>query len=203
MKKNLYFIFIAASFALLAVTPGRLAYGIPLILELNLLLAGASAFNELTKKIDLGDLHEILTLAFIIFLAIFFKQLLILYSPVVALTLSFAVYLPAVSAFLLACVFSNQGNALAKNAGLGARFSAFAFLFFLLRDILGYGSISLPARNGIVEALLFDSYKTSFFSLFASAPGAVMLLAACMAFLLAVQKKMNAIEKSGTGDEND
>ena len=45
MKKNLYFVFIAASFALLVSAPGRLAYGLPLIIELIALSAGASLFG--------------------------------------------------------------------------------------------------------------------------------------------------------------
>lgn len=203
MKKNLYFVFIAASFALLISAPGRIAYGLPLIVELNLLSIGATAFNSLAKKINLGALEEILSLSFIIFATVLYKQFLTLFSPVLSLTLSFSIFLPAASAFLLGGVFSNQQNALASNAALTAKFSAFAFLFFALRDILGYGTISLPAPNGIKEAVLFDSYSTSFLSFFASVPGAFLIFALCASLLLTAQTRLNVLEKSGALDEND
>lgn len=202
MKKNLYFIFIAASFALLASAPGRLAYGLPLIIELNLILAAATAFNNFVKKIDLGGLEEIASLSFIIFLAVLFKQILVLYSPVIALTLSFTIFIPAASAFLIGCVYSSQPNSVSKNAGLCAWFSAFAVLFFLLRDVLGYGTISLPSRNEIKEAVLFNSYNTSFLSFFATIPGALLMLVFFMSILLTLQNRMIVIEKSGACDDN-
>ena len=203
MKKNLYFVFIAASFALLAAAPGRLAYGLPLIIELNLLASGAAAFNSLAKKLELDALQEILSLAFIVFLAALFKQALILFSPVLALVLGFAIYLPAASAFLLGSVFSSPAPSLSEQAKGAARFSAFALFFFLLRDVLGYGAISLPSPNGIKEAVLFDIQSAPPLSFFATIPGAILILALCMALLLAAQSRFNALEKSEAADEND
>lgn len=202
MKKNLYFIFIAASFALLTASPGRLAYGLPLIIELNILMAAAGAFHSFVRKIDMGSLSDILTVSFIVFLTILYKQILILYSPVIALTLSFCIYIPALSVFLLASVFQGQTNDASNNYEPTLWFSAFALLFFLLRDILGYGTISIPVPNGIKESYLFNSYDTAFLSFFATVPGSLLILLLCMSFLLTVQLKMNAIEKAGLSDEN-
>ncbi len=202
MKKNLYFVFIAASFALLVSAPGRLAYGLPLIIELIALSAGASLFNSLAAKMNLGELQEILSLSFIVFAAILYKQILIFFSPVLALNLSFVIFLPAASAFLIGSVFSGQPASLSKNAALSAKFGAFAFVFFLLRDILGYGAISFPTPGGVEEIVLFDSYKTSFLSFFATIPGCLLIFAFCAAALLALQTRMNVLEKSGAMDEN-
>lgn len=202
MKKNLYFVFIAASFALLTAAPGRLAYGLPLIIELNLLMAATGAFHAFIKKFEMGTLSDILTVSFILFVTILFKQLLILFSPVIALSLSFCVYIPALSVFLLASVFQSQPAADGKSAQNCLWFSLFALLFFLLRDIFGFGTISLPIPNGIKESCLFNSYDTAFLSFFATIPGALLLLLLCMSFLLTVQLKMNAIEKAGLENEN-
>ena len=202
MKKNLYFVFIAASFALLVAAPGRLAYGLPLIIELNVLMAASRAFHSFLKRFDMGSLSDILAVSFIVFMTIFFKQLLILFSPVIALTLSFCLYIPALSVFLLASVFQNQQNSTAGSFESTFWFSVFALLFFLLRDILGYGTLSLPIPNGIKESYLFNSYDTAFLSFFATIPGALLILLLCMSFLLTVQLKMNAIEKAGLADEN-
>ncbi len=202
MKKNVYFVFIAASFALLAAAPGRLAYGLPLIIELDILFFAAKAFYSFVKKIEMGSLAEILALAFIVFMTILFKQVLILFSPVIALTLSFCLYIPALSVFLLASVFQGQANADGASFEPALLFSAFALLFFLLRDVLGYGTISLPVSNGIKESYLFNSYDTAFLSFFATIPGSLLVLVLCMSFLLTAQIKMNAIEKAEGEHEN-
>ncbi len=202
MKKNLYFVFIAASFALLIAAPGRLAYGLPLIVELNILMAATRAFYSFVKKFDMGGVTDILAVSFIVFLTASFKQLLILFSPVIALTLSFCIYIPALSVFLLASVFQAQGGG--EKIGFESTFwfSVFALVFFLLRDILGYGTLSLPVPNGIKESYLFNSYDTAFLSFFATIPGALLVLLLCMSFLLTVQLKMNTIEKAGVADED-
>ncbi len=202
MKKNVYFVFIAASFALLAAAPGRLAYGLPLIIELDILFFATKAFYSFVKKIEMGSLAEILALAFIVFMTILFKQVLILFSPVIALTLSFCLYIPALSVFLLASVFQGQANADGVSFEPTLLFSAFALLFFLLRDVLGYGTISLPVSNGIKESYLFNSYDTAFLSFFATIPGSLLVLVLCMSFLLTAQIKMNAIEKAEGEHEN-
>lgn len=201
MKKNLYFVFIAASFALLAAAPGRLAYGLPLALELFLLSVSATAFNSLSNKMGLGALQETLSLAFIIFMAVLYKQILVLFSPVIALTLSFLVYIPAASAFLLAEVFSSPSPSVSDNARLSAKTGAFAILFFLLRDVLGYGTVTFPAPGSIKEAVLFNAYDTAFLSFFATIPGALLILIFCMSLLLAAQTRLNILEKAQAVEE--
>jgi hypothetical protein len=203
VKKNLYFVFIAASFAFLAAAPGRLAYGLPLALEFFLLSVSATAFNSIAKKMALGALQEILSLAFIIFMAALYKQILILFSPVIALALSFLVYLPAASTFLLAQVFSSPAPSVSANARLSAKVGAFAFAFFFLRDVLGYGAISVPAPGGIKEAVLFNAYDTAFLSFFATIPGALLILIFCMSLILAAQTRFNILEKAGAVKEED
>ncbi|MDE7292450.1 MAG: hypothetical protein K2N58_10455 [Treponemataceae bacterium] len=200
MNKSLYFMFTAASFALLVCAPGRLAYGIILIVEMNLLAVSASAFHSFMKRFDLGDLQDILTLAVIVSATILYRQIVILFSPVIALNLGFVMYMPAVSVFLLGNVFGNEPLPPLDFLMQSLKFSAFALAFFLLRDILGYGTISFPAPWGIKEAYLFNSYSTSFLAFFASIPGSLLLTIFCMAGLLCVQYKMNIIEKSGEED---
>jgi len=200
MNKSLYFMFTAASFALLVCAPGRLAYGIILIIEMNLLAISASAFHSLMQDFDLGDLQDILTLAIIVSAAILYRQMVILFSPVIALNLGFVMYVPAASIFLLGNVFGKKALPPLDFLMQSLKFSAFALAFFLLRDILGYGTISFPVSHGVKELYIFDSHSTSFLAFFASIPGALLLTIFCMAGLLCVQYKMNIIEKSGEED---
>ncbi|MDE6067718.1 MAG: hypothetical protein K2F89_02025, partial [Treponemataceae bacterium] len=127
---------------------------------------------------------------------VLFRQILILFSPVIALTLGFVIFLPPVSVFLFGNVFAERTPYPSDALRQSLVFSAFALVFFFLRDLLGFGTISFPMPNGIGEARFFDSRSTAFCSLFASVPGALLLVVLCMAALLTVQRKMNIIEKS-------
>lgn len=196
MNKRSYFIFIAASFALLVSSPGRLAYGLVLIIEMNLLVLASVAFANFMQRFEFGNLQNVVTLSFVVFATVLFRQILILFSPVVALTLGFVIFLPPVSVFLFGNIFAEKMPQPFDALRQSLFFSAFAFVFFFFRDLLGFGTISFPAWNGIVEARLFDSRSTAFCSLFASVPGALLLIVLCMAAFLTVQSKMNVIEKS-------
>lgn len=196
MNKRTYFIFIAASFALLVSSPGRFAYGLVLIIEMNALVLASSAFSIFVNRFELGNLHNVITLSFVVFSTVLFRQILILFSPVIALTLGFVIFLPPVSVFLFGSVFAESLASPFDALRQSLVFSAFALVFFFLRDLLGFGTISVPVPNGIGEARFFDSRSTAFCSLFASVPGALLLAVLCMAALLTVQRKMNIIEKS-------
>ncbi len=130
MNKSLYFMFTAASFALLVCAPGRLAYGIILIIEMNLLAISASAFHSLMQDFDLGDLQDILTLAIIVSAAILYRQMVILFSPVIALNLGFVMYVPAASIFLLGNIFGKKALPPLDFLMQSLKFSAFALAFF-------------------------------------------------------------------------
>lgn len=196
MNKRIYFIFIAASFALLVSAPGRLAYGLVLIVEMNLLVLASASFAAFVRRFEFGNLRKVVMLSFVIFATVLFRQILILFSPVIALTLGFVIFLPPVSVFLFGNVFAERTPYPSDALRQSLVFSAFALVFFFLRDLLGFGTISFPMPNGIGEARFFDSRSTAFCSLFASVPGALLLVVLCMAALLTVQRKMNIIEKS-------
>lgn len=196
MNKRIYFIFIAASFALLVSAPGRLAYGLVLIVEMNLLVLASASFAAFVRRFEFGNLRKVVMLSFVIFATVLFRQILILFSPVIALTLGFVIFLPPVSVFLFGNVFAERTPYPSDALRQSLVFSAFALVFFFLRELLGFGTISFPMPNGIGEARFFDSHSTAFCSLFASVPGALLLVVLCMAALLTVQRKMNIIEKS-------
>ncbi|MBD5435973.1 MAG: hypothetical protein HDR36_05635 [Treponema sp.] len=196
MNKRIYFIFIAASFALLVSAPGRLAYGLVLIVEMNLLVLASASFAAFVRRFEFGNLRKVVMLSFVIFATVLFRQILILFSPVIALTLGFVIFLPPVSVFLFGNVFAERTPIPSDALRQSLVFSAFALVFFFLRDLLGFGTISFPLPNGIGEARFFDARSTAFCSLFASVPGALLLVVLCMAALLTVQRKMNIIEKS-------
>ena len=76
-------------------------------------------------------------------------------------------------------------------------FSLFSILFFALRDIIGYGTLSFPSGMGITEIKLFDiaSSEISFLGMFwASVPGALILIAIEILVVASINRNLNIIE---------
>ena len=74
-------------------------------------------------------------------------------------------------------------------------------MFYLIRDILGFGSFTFPTLNGIFELILFNSKTLSWSVFFASMPGALFLVSVSILIFVCIQKRFNIIER--IGDEND
>ncbi|MBP5158125.1 MAG: hypothetical protein K6G18_15635 [Treponema sp.] len=180
MEKDVSFSFLLASFALLIPFPGRLAYGILLVILLNVQMFSIAFFRGLVELVHLNDLLSVLTAAMLMCESIIFKQLLAIYSPLMALTLSFVIYLPAVSSFIISrlnpldaqldCWGATKGN-----MGYSLAFSGIALAFFLARDIIGYGTITLPGRKELLCIHLFGQGEGAHVGVFlATIPGAIL-----------------------------
>jgi hypothetical protein len=81
-------------------------------------------------------------------------------------------------------------------------FSIAAFAFFLCREIIGYGAVSLPAPSGLVELVFPFSgvFQTAIF--WATIPGAVMLTAIALALATLIYRKLFGIKRlDKTGDD--
>lgn len=180
MKNNLLYIYALASFAILVCAPGRLAFGIVLVLELNFLLLLLILFKSLVRILSLENISTMLVLVMLMCCTVLFKQLLSLFSPIMALQLNFVLYLVPFSVFVLENIFTESNKMLSLE--LKERFTQSLFFslgmifFFLLRDILGFGTITLPVKNGLFEKVLFQVDNFSIFSFFASIPGAIVLV---------------------------
>ncbi|MBP5465097.1 MAG: hypothetical protein J6Y13_08020, partial [Treponema sp.] len=81
MEKDISFSFMLASFALLIPFPGRLAYGIVLVLLLNVQMLTIPFFKSLVRFAQLDDLLSVLTAVMLLCESVVFKLLLSLYSP--------------------------------------------------------------------------------------------------------------------------
>lgn len=204
MEKDVSFTFLLASFALLIPFPGRLAYGILLVILLNVQMLSVTFFRVLVELVHLDDLLSVLTAAMLICESIIFKQLLALYSPLMALTLSFVIYLPAVSSFIISrlkpvdaktdCWSETKGN-----LRYSLSFSGIALAFFLVRDIVGYGTISLPGRNELVCITLLGNGDGAHVGVFlATIPGAVLFAFTASFVIWRIRRKFNLL--GGTSD---
>ncbi len=205
MEKDVVFSYMLASFALVIPFPGRFAYGILLVLLLNVQMLSLTFFRALVELVHLDDLLSVLVAAMLLCESIIFKQLLALYSPLMALTLSFAIYLPAVSSFIISCLHPADAGLdrlgeVRENMRLSLSFSTVALVFFLIRDVFGYGTITLPGRKGLVCLTLLSQRESVHVGVFlASIPGAVLLVFFSFFMMWQLRKKLDSV--GGVSDD--
>lgn len=200
MNRNIVFMYIAVSLVMLVPVPGRLYYGVPVIIVLNLLMVLTTLFSKFMDYMKLYSLKPICILFMLVGITIFARQLLILYSPMTALTMGFILYMPAIAVLMLGRFFDNRGMhlkmALTVNMKESLFFSIYAFVFFLLRDIVGYGTISFPIPSGIFKLELPTLSYFSPFTFWASIPGALVLSGLLLAVLSFIRKYCGILERS-------
>ena len=206
MEKDISFSYMLSAFALLIPFPGRLAYGIILVLLLNVQMLTIPFFKSLVRFARLDDLLSVLTAVMLLCESVVCKLLLSLYAPLLALTLSFVIYLPAVSAFVISHLrpadrTTDKLTEIRDNMRYSLAFSAFALLFFLIRDICGYGTITFPGRKDLVcltlPAAHADGLHLGVF--LASIPGAVLLVFFIFFLIWQIRRKIDSV--GGTADD--
>lgn len=195
MKKNDLYVYTALSLAIFIPIPGRLAYGLIIIMMLYVLSILGILFRKLSSMFFDNGIHSVLIAVMLICLSILIRQFLIIYSPVIALVLGITIYAPALSAFVLGYLYRKSGLNLGASIKIAFfkcnAFAVFSLLFFSIRDLLGYGTISLPGPSGLIEFHIVKENALSFLGFFfASIPGAMILLAVLLAVITLVMKKM-------------
>ena len=198
MKSKAFFLYLAAFLVLFLPSPGRFVYGFTLMIELFFLTTLGTLVLILIKKLKLVELKTVLLLFSLIVITVIFRQIFILLYPEVVLTLGFIIYLPAISTFLICFLSERQDfetkQLIIENVIRAVIFFVFGTLFFLFRDVVGYGTITFFGKHHqIVEKVIFNSEQIGIFSFLASVPGA-LLLSALITFLhLTVRKKFKII----------
>lgn len=179
-KKNLL-LYISAFLSIVIPTPARVAYGILMLLTLNVVMLFGTTAKFLIRKLDIEEFEPVCLLTFLYAVTIFCKQMMIFFSPVAAMTLSFAIYLIPVSSFILGYILTdkemNPKILYKKNMAASGIFTGNALVFYLVREILSYGSISLPVKKGIHVINLFSGSGNDFLYFFATIPGSFVILA--------------------------
>lgn len=204
MKKRSIYVLIATILTVLVPTPGRFVYGAALVIELNFIMLIGTLINSLVKKIKLEELNTLIILTTIISTTILYRQILILICPEVMLTLGFMIYLIPISVFSFGYLFSNQNEPLAARLKLNMihilTFSVYVLLYFLLRDLAGYGTFTFFGRaHQIYEKVLISPDNLGFFSILASVPGALILSSILLFIHIFVR---NRFEMMGNAEES-
>lgn len=189
MKQNIFDIYITAAFSLIIPITGRMAFGLVTIVELNILVFFTFGFSYLLNFLDIDDLRTISPMIFMVFLAVFLQCLLKIFFPIVAFSMGFSQYLICFSALAIGTLFPHSEKISFKSQfksllSLMLPMSIILFCFFALRDVLGYGTLTLPGPWGIMEIKCFRGFDGIPF--FASIPFTficVGLLAALFDFI--------------------
>ena len=200
-SKNLMYIYITAYLALLIPTPGRFVYGVTLMLELILLILIGALSVSLVYKLKLQKISSLIIMSILISFTILYRSIFaILYSEI-ALVLGYIFYLPTISIFLLDNIFKNKDEILQvrlKKVIINVSvFSVIGLLFFLFRDIAGYGTFTFyGSRHKIYEKIILDTNKTGIFSFFASIPGALILAGLILFIYILFSRKFNILKNA-------
>lgn len=193
------FMFIGALLTLLVPCPARFGYVLLVVIAVDLLMVVGSGMRIAVDSLKFQELGSIMMMVFLVFCTVLIKQFMILYSPVMAMTLSFVLYLIPVSAILVGRVVVNDKTGwkpyCLTNLQIMGVFTGVSLLFGFIRELIAYESISLPARSGlyIIKLNLHGFIKST--SFWGSIPGAFIILSMILAFLSLVQRRFNIIRR--------
>ena len=201
MTRKAISIYMAATCAIVIVAPGRFVCGIVIAIELICLMLLGLLLKSLLKKMNLEKIEQVLILSFVIFFTVFFKQILVQIMPVIALQLSFVIFLPSISTFTTVFLLEDNNmtlkESLSKNMPVALGFASYILFVSLLRDIIGFCTITLPAAGGHFEAVIFSESRISFATFFATIPGSLVLNALLLSLYLCIEKKLQIVKKAG------
>ncbi len=190
MNKNI-FMFLSVALVLLIPVPGRFAYGLVMLLEFVLLMVTGILFRYVILKIKMDEYHSFLIPIGMVAVAIIYKQIWTMISPVMAFTIGYVFYMPAVSAFLLEHLVEDASDSLVadikKKLLVTLSVSLPVVIVFVLRDLIGFGTFTLPAADGLFTLHVIPRigegpkyFPTVFL---ASIPGALLSLAVCIIYV--------------------
>lgn len=201
---NRIFALFSAVLAIILPVPGRVACGIFVLIHFNICVVLASLTLHAVKALKLETMRAGIVAMELVALTVLFKQLLYIYCPAAALSLGFSLYLPAISSVvvLLICypsVPSLKTDTLRKFI-VSLKVSALCLAVFAVRDMLGFGTFTLPAWKHIfVIKLPVLMRRVPLSAFLATVPGCLFLSAVMFFVFIEVMK---AAEKKNKEERN-
>lgn len=163
-------------FALCPLIPAAVRFGYGLVLcaaFIWIFLAGL-LFREVVRKINAGEAGPYIELVCIGAAATLFNLVFQWLFPVLFLSLGFYVYLTAFSFILLVSV--DFGSLKTRSFNPVLPFIPLLLAFSAIRELLGYGTLSIPARTGLTEITVLPSFSLYGIGFWGTAGGAFILL---------------------------
>ena len=199
MKQKSIFTYLAAYLVLLIPTPGRFVYGMTLMLELVVLMFLGTLISIAIDKLKLKDLKTVIILFSMLVIAVVYRQIFIMLQPEIVLTLGFTLYLVPISTFLISFLFKPHNfenkELIVKSTWRSVKFALCGLIFFLIRDILGFGTFTFfGPKHQIFEKVLFNENSVGILSFLATIPGALLLSSLITYFHLTIKKKFTILD---------
>lgn len=163
-------------FALCPLIPAavRLGYGLILCAAFIWIFLAGLLFREIVQKINPGEAGPYIELVCIGAAATLFNLVFQWLFPVIFVSLGFYVYLTAFSFILLVSV--DFGSLKKRSFNPVLPFIPLLLAFSAIRELLGYGTLSVPTRNGIAEVTILPSFSLYGLGFWGTAAGAFILL---------------------------
>ena len=192
-KTNKIYFYIAANLAMFIPIPGRFAFAVFVAIQFSMQMLLLTLLSHALKKIKLETLKTSILLIETVAFTILFKQLLTIYCPIAALTLGFSMYLPALTPVIMQFIFDDEGKdliyQLRKNMAKSLTMGIFMVLYFLLRDIFGYGTIAMPMWKKIFYIHLpYNLQRTNATIFLATIPGSLIFISIILATALKIRQ---------------
>lgn len=199
MKQKSIFTYLAAYLVLLIPTPGRFVYGMTLMLELVVLMFLGTLISIAIDKLKLKELKTVIILFSMLVIAVIYRQIFIMLQPEIVLTLGFTLYLVPISTFLISFLFKPHNfenkEFIVKSTWRSVKFALCGLIFFLIRDILGFGTFTFfGPKHQIFEKVLFNENSVGILSFLATIPGALLLSSLITYFHLTIKKKFTILD---------
>lgn len=199
-SKKIWF-YIAANLAILVPVPGRLAYAVIMLVIFNAQMAVVTLLFHAVHRLRLAGMRNSLLALAAISLSIFQKQLLVIFCPVAALTLGYCVFIPTLVSVIMDFFFLDYEHGARSHLVSKMRGSAFltvpSLLFFLLRDVAGYGTVTFPGwRHILVFRFPYNPESTGACVFLATIPGSLCLIAGVLVLYIFCAKKLLILTNS-------
>ena len=152
----------------------RLGYGLILCAAFIWLFLAGLLFREVVRKINPGEAGPYIELVCIGAAATLFNLVFQWLFPVLFVSLSFYVYLTAFSFILLVSI--DFGSLKKRTLNPVLPFIPLLLAFSAIRELLGYGTLSLPTREGLAEIAVLPSFSLYGLGFWGTAGGAFILL---------------------------
>ena len=132
-------------------------------------------------------------------IAVIYRQIFIMLQPEIVLTLGFTLYLVPISTFLISFLFKPHNfenkELIVKSTWRSVKFALCGLIFFLIRDILGFGTFTFfGPKHQIFEKVLFNENSVGILSFLATIPGALLLSSLITYFHLTIKKKFTILD---------
>lgn len=154
-KKDKTRLYNFATIMLLISCAGRTSVAIILYLGIIFVSVFGTLLDSVFKKFASGYAKSVWQLTTIVLLCAIYQQIVMLYSPLMEIYTGFSIYLIAFSSFILNSINSEKQDTLVlslkENSVSILKFCLYTSAIFVMRDYIGYGTLTLPFFDRFIE----------------------------------------------------